>query len=66
MWVIKNNKTMQYLIHFAMFAAAFNACWWLIADITGSLFFKFLFKVVIGMGGILVPALYYLKWFEII
>lgn len=57
---------MELLINAVMIITLLNAMWWMVCDVTGNLFFKFLAKGVFGFGGLLLPSIYFLKMFEII
>jgi len=43
-----------------------NGAWWMICDVTGPLLFKFLMKVILGMGGIILPVIYFISKYQII
>jgi hypothetical protein len=51
---------MEKMIQIMSIICFLNSCWWLIADVTGKLVFKFIVKVL-GIVGTVLPIIYWLK-----
>ena len=63
---MKELLTLENLINIVMVITWFNSFWWLIAKVTGPLMMRVTCKGIFGLCGLVLPLLYFLKYFSII